>query len=47
MQTWVFTNLQTDEELEVDADGFDEACNIMFSGEHALEPNDWELTDQY
>ena len=42
---FTFTNYDLDEELEVEADSFDEACNIMFSGEHALDPNDWELTD--
>jgi hypothetical protein len=47
MTTWIFNNPETGEELEVDAEGFDEACNIMFSGEHALNPNDWELTDSY
>ena len=45
--TYVFTHASGDDELEVDAGSFDEACTIMFSGEHALDHNDWELTDTY
>ena len=43
--TFTFTNYDLDEELEVEADSFEEASHIMFSGEHALDPTDWELTD--
>ena len=41
---YTFTNYDLDEELEVKADTFDEAAFIMFGGEHALDPIDWELT---
>lgn len=42
--TYTFTNLVLDEELEVEAASFEEATHIMFSGEYALNPKDWELT---
>lgn len=42
MYTYVFINTKG-EELEVDCDGFEEACHIMFSGDYALDPKDWEL----
>ena len=43
--TFTFTNYDLDEELEVEADSFEEASHIMFAGEYALDPKDWELTD--
>ena len=47
MTTYEFTHASGDDTLEVEAGSFDEACTIMFSGEHGLNPEDWELTDTY
>ena len=41
-KTWEFWNRHTDEEVEVDADGFDEACHILFS-DPDIDPSEWEL----
>ena len=46
MTTWIFTLLDGSAALEVDADGFEEACNLMF-GDDEYNPEDWELTDTY
>ena len=47
ISTWVFTHVSADECVEVDAETFDEACYILFSGSHGLNAEDWELTDSY
>ena len=45
--TYEFTHIDGDDTLEVAAESFEEASHIMFSGEYALNPEDWELTDTY
>ena len=47
MLTYTFTNYDTGEELLVDAESFEIACQNMFytGDEHDLDPKDWELTE--
>ena len=42
MNEYEFYNEVTGETVEVDADSFDEASNIMF-GDDEYNPSDWEL----
>ena len=44
---WVFYNEKTDEEIDVEADGFEEASNIMFGGDDPLDYNEWRLIDSH
>ena len=41
MIEWEFQNEEGDS-IEVEADGFDEACNLMF-GEGEYDPSEWRL----
>ena len=43
--TWEFWNRHTDETIEVEADGFDEACYILFNCDEDpdIDPSEWEL----
>ena len=42
MNTYEFYNQNTDETVEVDADGFEEACHLMF-GDWDYDYRDFEL----
>ena len=42
MTTWEFWNQHTDETIEVDAEGFEEACHIAF-GDWDYDYRDFEL----
>ena len=45
--TYEFTHIDGDDTLEIAAESFEEASHIMFSGEHGLHVEDWELTDTW
>ena len=48
LDVWTFYNATLDEEVDVEAEGFDEACNIMFGdlgdGTEPYDYHEWELT---
>ena len=48
LTTWEFTNNVTDDVYEYDAEGFDEALNMLAEdcGDD-YRPAEWELTDSY
>ena len=46
MLTYSFINTQGDE-LEVEAESFEEACHLMFGGSDALDPKHWEFQYTY
>ena len=44
--TYVFWNSATDEEIDVEADGFEEAAHIMF-GDGEYDYNEWQLIESH
>ena len=42
---WLFTSNKTGEEIIVEADGFEEACHLMFGGDDAYDYHEYELTE--
>ena len=42
---WTFINESTDQEVMVEAEGFEEACNLMFGPPDALDYNDYSLLE--
>lgn len=47
--TFEFTNINDGDTIEVEAEGFDHACHLLFGqgDEHDLDYHEWELTDQF
>ena len=41
--TWAFRNVETNEEIEVDCESFDEACTILVQEDPTLDPSEWTL----
>ena len=49
MTTFEFTNINDGEVTEIEAEGFEHACHLLFGqgDEYDLDPKEWELTDQF